>query len=81
MQLRALSADTTGKLNVLGHDGYTLGMDGAKVCVLEETYEVGLSSLLKSEDSRSLESEVTFEILGDLTHETLKRKLADEEIS
>jgi hypothetical protein len=78
--LRALSADAAGELNVLGHDGDTLGMDGAQVGVLEEANKVGLSSLLKGKDGRALESKITLEVLGDLTHETLKGKLADEQI-
>ena len=33
--LGTLSADTAGQLDVLGHDGDTLGVDGAQVGVLE----------------------------------------------
>ena len=78
--LRALSTDAASQLNVLGHDGHTLGMDGAQVGVLEEANEVGLSGLLKSEDSRSLESEVGLEVLGDLTDKALEGQLADEKL-
>ena len=42
INLSTLSADTAGKLDVLGHDGDTLGVDGAQVGVFEESYEVGL---------------------------------------
>jgi hypothetical protein len=34
-------------LNVLGHDGHTLGVDGAQVGVLEEADQVSLAGLLK----------------------------------
>ncbi len=78
--LRALSADAAGELNVLGHDGDTLGVDGAQVGVFEEANEVGLGSLLKGEDGRSLESKIALEVLGDLTHEALEGKLADEQV-
>ena len=78
--LRALSADTTGELDVLRHDGDTLGVDGTQVSVLKETNEVGLCGLLEGKDSRSLEAEVTLEILGDLTDKTLEGKLADEQV-
>ena len=37
--------DTAGELNILGHDCYTLGMDGTQVGVLKETNMVVLSSL------------------------------------
>ena len=42
-RLRALATDAAGKLDVLGHDGDTLGMDSGKVGVLEKTDEVGLT--------------------------------------
>ena len=38
--LGALTADTAGELDVLGHDGDSLGVDGAQVRVLEQTDEV-----------------------------------------
>jgi hypothetical protein len=40
--------DAAGKLDVLGHDGDTLGMDFAQVGVLKETNQVGLRGLLSS---------------------------------
>ena len=55
-------------------------MDGAKVGVLEEANEVSLSSLLKSEDSGSLEPKVGLEVLGDLADEALEGELPDEEL-
>ena len=73
--LRALSADTAGQLDVLGHDGNTLGVDGAEVGILEEANEVGLSGLLEGEDGRSLEAKVALEVLGDLADEALEREL------
>jgi hypothetical protein len=79
--LRALTTDAAGELDVLGHDGDTLGVDGAEVGVLEETDEVRLSGLLEGEDGRALETEIRLELLGDLTDETLERELADEEVS
>ena len=35
--LPVLTADASGELHVLGHDGDTLGVDGTEVGVLEET--------------------------------------------
>jgi histone H3 len=67
-------------LDVFGHDSDTLGVDGAQVGVLEKTNEVGLGSLLKGKNGRSLEPQVTLEVLGDLPHQTLKGELADEEV-
>jgi hypothetical protein len=50
--LGPLASDAPGQLNVLGHDGDTLGVDGSQVSVLKETHKVGLSSLLQGEDGR-----------------------------
>ena len=78
--LGPLSADPPGKLDVLGHDGDPLGVDGAEVGVLEEPDEVGLGCLLESHDGGTLESKVGLEVLGDLPHETLEGKLPDEKL-
>jgi histone H3 len=79
--LRTLSTDTTGELNVLGHDGHTLGVNGAQVGILEKTYKVSLSCFLKSKDCRSLETKIRLEVLSNLTHKTLEGQLADEKVS
>ena len=48
--LSTLSTDTAGELDVLGHDGDTLGVNGTQVGVLKQTDRVGLASLLQSHD-------------------------------
>ena len=80
-RLRALATDAAGKLDVLGHDGDTLGVDGAQVGVLEKSHKVSLGRLLKSEHGGSLEAKVGLEVLSDLTHKSLEGKLADQELS
>ena len=77
----SLTTDSAGELHVLGHDGHTLGVDGAEVGVLEESDHVGLSSLLEGEDGGGLESEVVLELGGDLTDESLEGEFADQELS
>ena len=47
--LSSLSTDAAGQLDVLGHDGDTLGVDGAQVGVLKQPDEVGLTGLLQIE--------------------------------
>ena len=79
--LGTLSADSAGQLHVLGHDGHTLGVDGAQVGVLEQRREVCLGRLLERHDGVGLEAEIGLEVLRDLTDQTLERKLADEELS
>ena len=80
MDLGALSADTAGQLDVLGHDGDTLGVDGAQVGVLEESDQVSLASLLQGHDGGALEAQVGLEVLGDLTDQTLEGQLADQQL-
>ena len=48
--LRTLSTDAASELDVLGHDGDTLGVDGAEVGVGQEGDHVGLGGLLDGED-------------------------------
>lgn len=79
--LRSLSSDSSGQLDVLGHDGDSLGVDGAQVGVLEERDQVGLRGLLECQDGSSLESQVILEVLGNLPDKSLEGKLADEEVS
>ena len=80
-KLGAFATDTAGQLDVLWHNGDTLGVDCAQVGVFEETDEVSLGSFLQSHNGGRLEAEVSLEILSDLTDEPLERKLADEELS
>ena len=79
-RLGALATDAAGKLDVLGHDGHTLGVDGAKVGVFEKANEVSLGGFLEGKDSRALEAKVSLEILGDFTDEALEGKLADKKL-
>ena len=78
--LRSLTADPACELDVLGHDGDALGVDGAEVGVLEEADEVRLRSLLEGQESRRLEAKVGLELLGELANQALERELADEEL-
>ena len=48
--LRALATETTSQLDVLGLDGDTLGVDGAKVGIFKEGDEVGLNRFLEGTD-------------------------------
>ena len=68
-------------MDVLGHDGHTLGVDGAQVGVLEEADQVSFAGLLQSHDGGRLEAQVGLEVLGDLTYQALEGQLADEELS
>lgn len=54
--LCAFSADSTSELDILGHDGNPLGVDGTQVGVLEQTDQVGLAGFLKGHHSRALKA-------------------------
>ena len=66
--LSTFSANAAGQLDILGHDGDPLGVDGTEVGVLEQTDQIRFSSFLEGHDGRRLEAEVSLEVLGDLTN-------------
>ena len=78
---RTFATDSAGKLDVLGHDGHSLGMDGAQVRVFKETDHVGFGCLLKSKHGLALEAKIALVLERDLPHESLKGKLPDQELS
>ena len=78
--LGPLATDTAGQLDVLGHDGDPLGVDGAQVGILEEADQVGLAGLLQRHHGGALEAQVGLEVLGDLADEALEGQLADEQL-
>ncbi len=49
--LGALAPNAASQLDILGHDGDALGVDGGKVGVLEQAHQVSLSRFLKRQDS------------------------------
>merc|ERR1712215_276141 len=77
--LSPLSSDPPSELNILGHDGNSLSMDGTQIGVLEQSHQVGLASLLQGHHGRTLEPEVGLEILGNLPHEPLEWQLTNEQ--
>ena len=79
--LGTFTTDTASQLDVLGHDGHTLGVNGAQVGVLKQTNQVSLGGLLQGHDSRGLEAKVSLEVLGNLTDQTLEGQLPDQEFS
>jgi len=78
--LGTLATDPPCQLDVLGHNGHSLGVDGAQVGVLEQTHQVGLRCFLKGANGRALESQVGLEVLSDLTNQTLEWQLADQQL-
>ena len=79
--LRSFASDSSSELDVLGHDGDSLGVDGAQVGVLEEADQVSFGGFLESEHGRALEPEIGLVVLGELSHESLEGELSDQELS
>jgi hypothetical protein len=79
-RLGTFATDTASQLDVLWHDGDTLGVDSAQVGVLEQSYEVCFASLLKSQHSRALESQISLKVLGDFTNKTLEWQFPDQKL-
>ena len=80
IKLSTFSTNASCQLDVLGHDGYSLGVNSAQISVLEQTDQISLSCLLKSRHSRALETQIGLEILGDFTDQALEWELPDEKL-
>ena len=78
--LGALASNAAGELDVLGHDGDALRVDGAQVGVLEEAHQVGLAGLLQRQDGTALEAQVGLEVLCNLADQALEGQLADQQL-
>ena len=78
--LSPFATDSSGQLDILRHDGDSLGVNGAQVGVLKQTNKIRLAGLLKSHHSAALETQVSLEILSDLTNQTLEWKLSDQQL-
>ncbi|RXH85197.1 hypothetical protein DVH24_041965 [Malus domestica] len=79
--LSPLAPNPASKLDVLGHYGDPLGMNSAEVGVLKQTDQVRLRRLLERRHRAALEPQISLEVLCDLPHKSLERKLADQELS
>jgi hypothetical protein len=66
---------------VFGHDGDSLGVDGTQIGIFKQPHQVCFASLLKGTDGCTLKPQVSFEILGDLPHQSLEWQLPDEQLS
>jgi len=78
--LGSLASDPSGELDILWHDGHTLGVNSAQVGVLEKSYQVSLAGLLKGADGCALKPEISFEILSNLSYESLEGQLANKQL-
>ena len=75
-KLSPLATDPPCQLNVLGHDGHALRVDGTQISVFEETNQVGLSCLLQSKHRVALEAQIRLHgSSGKSSKNTLSNKL------
>jgi hypothetical protein len=77
--LRTFTSDSSRQLDILRHDGDSLGVDGAQVGVFEQANQVRFGRFLQRQDRGGLESQVSLEILGDFSDQSLERQLSDEQ--
>ena len=68
LRLRTFTTDPARKLNVFGHDGNTLGMNGAEISVFKQTDNIRLRCFLQGHNSAPLEPQIAFEFLGNLSY-------------
>jgi hypothetical protein len=68
-------------MEVLGHDRNTLGVDCAKVGVLEESNKVGFGGFLESKHCLALESDILLELSCNFSNEPLEGEFPDEKVS
>lgn len=80
MLLSTLSSNTPSQLDVFRHDSDALGVNGAQVCVFEEADKVRFGSLLQGTNSCTLETQISLEILCNLTNEALEWQFADKQL-
>lgn len=79
--LSSLPPYPASQLDVFGHDGDSLGVDGTQIGIFKQPHQVCFASLLKGTDGCTLKPQVGFEILGDLPHQSLEWQLPDEQLS
>ena len=63
------------------HDCYTFGMDSTQVGVFKKANQIGLTCLLQSTNSCTLEAQICSEVLSNFPHQTLEGKFANQKFS
>jgi len=79
--LSAFSADSSGELDILGHDGHAFGVDRAQVGVFKQTHQISLGRFLERSDGSGLKAKISLKILGNLADQPLEGELADQKLS
>ena len=80
VSLSTFSTDSASQLDVFGHDGDSLSVDGTQISIFKQTHQVRFACLLQRADGGTLEPQVGLEILGDLPHQPLERQFPDQKL-
>ena len=75
--LGPFATDPPRKLDVLGHDRDALRVNGAQVCVLEESHQVGLRGFLEGQDCVALEPQICLQSPNKTSSDVGLRKLVE----
>lgn len=80
LDLSSLPPYPASQLDVFGHNGDSLGVDGTQIGIFKQPHQVCFTGLLKRTNGCTLKPQVGLEILGDLPHQPLERQLPDEQL-
>ena len=75
-----VSPQSLGQSNVFAHNRHSLRVDCRQIGVLEQRHHIRLGRLLQRHNGRRLESQVVFEITGNLSHQSLERQFAHQQL-
>ena len=72
--------NASGQLDILWHDGNSFGVDGTQVGVFKEANKIGLCCVLQCQDCPTGKIQSSFQVLGNLPHQPLKREPPDQQL-
>lgn len=70
--LSSLPPDPPCQLNILGHNGNPLCMNGTEIGILEKTHKVRFCCLLQCQHRMALETQICLEVLCNFTYQPLE---------
>ena len=73
------SSNSSGQLNILGHDGDSSCMNGTQVGIFKKTNQVGFRCFLQSQNSGTLESEFGFVFVGNISNQSLEGEFSNKQ--
>ena len=77
---RSLTADASGQLNIFGHNGNSLGVNGTQIGILKEADHVGFTGFLDGKDCLRLESQIALVLGGNFSNKSLEGQLANKQL-